>query len=329
MNLMMCASSTKRELTSDSREIPRNDERIVNRVLYSICETCNAKMLPKMDCEPTQIHWHGQIDDHGKKGTKTFPPNPPGYHPQAQDEIERSAQEMKTQLRAHCPNYRSISRRRRRLTAHYREHLKNWRIDPRIRPTCFRKVQTEEQTPQSRALGREVQRANVNNMRLTPRRRASDQGQNKTTQTTVWSLKTSAAWPRLQTHRNRKTPSRRIPGENVRLRDKTLTQSLHRKTSQRLRFSVGRSGMRDKTMGTDNTIFRCRTRLEEMIRTGDGVDKILNRDETAATGSILHPEGDAILRSIALKTGSQQVCVHAREWALPLLEKKERSLFAR
>ena len=125
------------------------DERIVKKVLQSIRETGNTKMVLKTDGEPAIVQLQEQIII--EREHKTIPQNPPAHDPQANGEAERAVQDVKAQLRAvklalearigedinvNCPvlewmiphaaqtiNRFQVGEDCR--TAHYRLHLKN------------------------------------------------------------------------------------------------------------------------------------------------------------------------------------------------------------
>ena len=74
------------------------DERIVKKVLQSIGETGNTKMVLKTDGEPATVQLQEQIIT--EREHKTIPQNPPAHDPQANGEVERAVQDVKAQLRA-------------------------------------------------------------------------------------------------------------------------------------------------------------------------------------------------------------------------------------
>ena len=74
------------------------DDRILKKVLQSIRETGNTKMLPQTDGEPATVQLREQII--APREHKTMSQNPPAHDPQANGESERPVQEVKAQLRA-------------------------------------------------------------------------------------------------------------------------------------------------------------------------------------------------------------------------------------
>ena len=74
------------------------DERIVKKVLQSIRETGNTKMVLKTDGEQAMVQLQEQIIT--ERENKTIPQNPPAHDPQANGEAERAVQDVKAQLRA-------------------------------------------------------------------------------------------------------------------------------------------------------------------------------------------------------------------------------------
>ena len=74
------------------------DELIVSKVLQSIRETGNTKIILKTDGEPAIIQLQERII--AEREHKTIPQNPAAHDPQSNGEAERAVQEIKAQLRA-------------------------------------------------------------------------------------------------------------------------------------------------------------------------------------------------------------------------------------
>ena len=74
------------------------DERIVGKLLRSITEIGNTKMILKTDGEPALVQVQEEIIN--RRPQRTIPENPPAYDPQSNGAAERAVQEIKAQLRA-------------------------------------------------------------------------------------------------------------------------------------------------------------------------------------------------------------------------------------
>ena len=126
------------------------DENIVNKVIKSINNTGNTKIVLKTDGEPAIIQVQEKVI--AERQHPTVPKNPPAYDPQSNGVAERAVQEVKCQLRAlklglearikkevdvnseilewmiphaaDCINKYLVGKDGR--TAHYRVHLKNF-----------------------------------------------------------------------------------------------------------------------------------------------------------------------------------------------------------
>ena len=75
-----------------------SDKHVVEKVLKSIAETGNTRMILKTDGESAIIQLQEEIAQ--KRKHETLIENPPAYDPQANGEAERAVQEIKAQLRA-------------------------------------------------------------------------------------------------------------------------------------------------------------------------------------------------------------------------------------
>ena len=74
------------------------DERIVDKVMKSISDTGNTKIILKTDGEPALVQVQDKIIS--VRTQPTIPENPPAYDPQSNGDAERAVQEVKAQLRA-------------------------------------------------------------------------------------------------------------------------------------------------------------------------------------------------------------------------------------
>ena len=74
------------------------DDRIVEKVMRSINDTGNTKIVLKTDGEPAIVQIQDKIISERRQ--PTIPENPPAYDPQSNGGAERAVQEIKGQLRA-------------------------------------------------------------------------------------------------------------------------------------------------------------------------------------------------------------------------------------
>ena len=74
------------------------DDRIVDKIMRSISDTENTKIVLKTDGEPALVQVQDRIIS--VRTQPTIPENPPAYDPQANGGAERGVQEVKAQLRA-------------------------------------------------------------------------------------------------------------------------------------------------------------------------------------------------------------------------------------
>ena len=74
------------------------DDRFVNKIIRSISDTVNTKIVLKTDGEPAVV----QVQDRviSVRTQPTIPEKPPAYEPQANGGAERGVQDVKGQLRA-------------------------------------------------------------------------------------------------------------------------------------------------------------------------------------------------------------------------------------